>query len=359
MNKLDRYIFLRLFTITFFMLAVLIFIFILIDFSENSDDFTDQGATLGQIWSLYYLNYIPEMTRLVSPVAVFVACLFLTAQMTERLEIIAIKASGVSLYRLAAPFIFFGLTIAVIVSYLDAFIIPESNSERIEFEQQYLNSDGDRIDRGNLFRHESDSTIIKIDFFDASANRGYRTTLVEFSGNQIHRIVSANRILWVDSTSTWIADRINEKIFTGNILHERTAEREELDLNLLPRDLARRTSDIYQLNYPDAIQYIRSMERIGAGGISLPAVQLFGRMAYPVSIIVVCLIGFALATEKRKGGKGFYIAMGLAISFIYLVMMKVIEPFGAAGTISPTFAAVFPHFFFLTIGLGLLIMAKK
>lgn len=358
-NKLDRYIFLRLFTITFFMLAVLIFIFILIDFSENSDDFTDKGATLTEIWNLYYLNYVPEMTRLVSPVAVFVACLFLTAQMTERLEIIAIKASGISLYRLMVPYIVFGLTIAIVVSYLDAFIIPKSNAERIDFEQQYLSSSGDRIDRGSLFRHESDSTIIKINFFDASANRGYRTTLVEFSEDQIHRITNANRIAWDDSSGAWIADKINEKTFNGYELLERTADKEELNINLLPRDLARRTSDIYQLTYPEAIQYIQSIERIGAGGISLPMVQLFGRISYPVSIIVVCLIGFALATEKRKSGKGFYIAMGLAISFIYLSMMKVIEPFGAAGTISPTFAAIFPHAFFLTLGIGLLLMAKK
>ncbi|MDZ7756063.1 LptF/LptG family permease [Rhodohalobacter sp.] len=57
---------------------MLIFIFIMVDFSENSDDFADQGATMAEIFNRYYLNYIPEMTRLVLPVAVFVACLFLT-----------------------------------------------------------------------------------------------------------------------------------------------------------------------------------------------------------------------------------------------------------------------------------------
>jgi len=136
-------------------------------------------------------------------------------------------------------------------------------------------------------------------------------------------------------------------------------ERQHLDVNILPRDLARRTSDIYQLTYPKAIEYIESIERIGAGGINLPKVQLYSRMAYPISIIVVCLIGFALAAEKRKGGKGFYIASGLGISFIYLVMMKVIEPLGAAGSVSPIVAATFPHIFFLTVGLGLLFVAKK
>lgn len=341
------------------MLAVLICIFILIDFSENSDDFADKGATFAQIWNQYYFNYIPEMIRLVIPVAVFTACLFLTGQMTERLEIIAIKASGISLYRLVIPYILIGIFLAGIISYLDAYIIPEANSERIEFEQQYLSKGNERIDRGGIFRQDSDSTVLNINFYDPNTNVGYRVFLTEFKGNEIDRITQAGRMMWVDSTSNWITDRSTIRIMKDKEVEVQTAEREVFDINILPRDLARRTTDIYQLTYPKAIQYIRSIERIGAGGISLPKVQLYGRIAYPVSIIIVCLIGFALAADKRKGGKGFYIAAGLAISFIYLVLMKVIEPFGAAGTLSPMFAAVFPHVFFLFVGILLLLLTKK
>lgn len=359
MKKLDRYIFFRILVLTVFMLAVLIFIFILIDFSENSDDFADRGAEMAQIWNDYYLNYIPEMIRLVIPVAVFTACLFLTGQMTERLEIIAIKASGISLYRLVLPYILIGIFLASIISYLDAYIIPEANSERIEFEQEYLAKGSERIDRGGIFRQDSDSTVLNINFYDANSNTGYRIFFTEFEGNKISRITQAQRMLWIDSTSTWVTDRAVTRVMKEKEVEVISTEREVFDINILPRDLARRTSDIYQLTYPKAIAYIESIERIGAGGIELPKVQLYGRMAYPFSIIVVSLIGFALAADKRKGGKGFYIAAGLGISFIYLVLMKVIEPFGAAGTVSPMFAAVFPHVFFLIVGLLLLLFTRK
>lgn len=341
------------------MLAVLICIFILIDFSENSAEFTDKGAALLDVWNLYYLNYIPEMTRLVMPLAVFVAVLLLTGQMTERFEIIALKSSGVSLYRLIMPYLFLGFILSAGVSYLDGYIIPTSNSERIEFEQQYLSRSGDRLDRGGIYRQDSDSTIININFYDANANVGYRVHLIEYTEDKISRIVNTNRIMWVDSTSNWITDRARIRTFDGNNIQEVETEREFFDINILPRDLVRRTTDIYQLTYPEAFEYLRSIQRIGAGGIELPMVQLYGRMAYPISIFTVCLIGFALAAQRRKGGKGFYIGAGLGISFIYLAMMKVIEPFGAAGSISPLFAAIFPHIFFLTIGIGLLIVTKK
>lgn len=349
----------RLLIISFFVLAVLIFIFILVDFSENSDSFVDKGATMGQIWKEYYLNYIPEMTRLVSPLAVLVACLFLTVQMTERLEIIALKASGISLYRLLAPYLFFGLCVAALVSYLDAYVIPQSNADRITFEQEYLSGSSDRIDRGGIFRQDSDSSVVNIEFYDANTNVGYRVNYVVFDGDDIKQVITANRITWVDSTSTWYAQRAIQRDFDLIKFDQLEEQRRPIDLNILPRDLARRSSDIYQLTYPQAFEYINSISRIGAGGITLPQVQLYGRITYPISILVVCLIGFALATERRKGGKGVYIASGLAISFVYLSMMKVIEPFGIAGTLSPAFTAIFPHALFLSLGIGMLIYAKK
>lgn len=360
MNKLDRYIFFRLTAISLFVLVLLICIFILVDFSENSDDFVDKGAALADIWRQYYLNYIPEMVRLVSPLAVLIACLYLTVQMTERLEITAIKASGISLYRLAVPYLFFSLCVAATVSYLDGYVIPDSNAERIAFERQYLSgSSADRIDRGGIFRQESDSTIVNINFYDAGSNVGYRTTYIEFDGDQIRRMINSNRITWVDSTQTWESNRSHIRTFAETRFDEEHLQDQTMSLNILPRDLARRSSDIYQLTYPAALEYIESIRRIGAGGITLPQVQLYSRMAYPVSIIVVALIGFALATERRKGGKGVYIAMGFAISFVYLAMMKIIEPFGIAGTISPEFAAIFPHAVFATLAVGMLLAAKK
>lgn len=338
---------------------VLICIFILIDFSENSDEFTNKGAAISEVWNQYYLNYIPEMIRLVSPLAVFIACLIITGQMTERLEITALKASGVSLYRLVVPYLIFGILLALSVSYLDAFIIPNSNAERIEFEKQYLGNAEDRLDRGRIFRQESDSTIVSFNYFEPGSNTGYQATVATFNEKQVKSIATANRVEWNDSLSVWNVDRYRIKTFSGSDFEEMDTTNVNLDLNLLPGDLARRSSDIYQLTYPEAFSYIESISRIGAGGLSLPRTQLFSRIAYPMSIFVVCLIGFALATERRKAGRGFYIAAGLAISIIYLAFMKIIEPFGAAGTISPEFAAFVPHSIFFGVGIILLLLAKK
>ena len=355
----DRYIFFRLAGITAVVLLMLIFIFIMIDFSENSDNFADNGAEMSEIINNYYLNFIPEMTRLVLPVAVFVACLFLTGQLSDRLEITALKAAGVSLYRLIVPYMVFSVICALSISLLDAFVIPRSNAERINFEERYLQNKTERIDQSDIYRQPSPNTKLQVNYFDKKQQIAYRVRIIEFDDEKITSTTTANRMVWVDSTQSWRLENLTELVFTDKGYKQNRILRKDTVLNTLPRDLARTTSDVYQLTYPEAIDYIASIERSGAGGIEIPKVQFFGRLAYPFSIIVVNIVGFAFASVRRRGGKGAYLAAGLTISFLYLAFMKIIEPFGYYGALSPELAATLPHIFFFIVGIGLLIEAKK
>lgn len=358
-KKIDRYIFYRLLTITLFVMMVLVFIFIVIDFSENSEDFTDKGATFAEILGVYYLNYIPEITRLIIPVAVFVACLYLTGQMAERLEITALKAAGVSLYRLLLPYLAFAFLMTAIFTYLDGFVIPKANETRIAFEAEYLQGRSNKVDENRIFRQESENTIFKINYFNESEQTGHRVDVTKFEGDSIRETMYIQRMIWQDSTQQWKLQNITKRSFTKEGYNETHIDTLDTTLSIYPRDLARKTSDIYQLTYPEAQNYIASIERSGAGSVELPKVQLYGRYVYPFSIVVVTIVGFALASVRRQGGKGFYIAAGLIVSFLYLVLMKVIEPFGGQGEIAPWLAAVLPHLFFLSIGIGILFNTRK
>lgn len=357
-KKIDRYILFRLFTITVFVLFVLIFIYVIIHFSDNSEDFTDKGATFAQIFGIYYLNYIPEMIRQITPLAVFIACLYLTGQLADRLEIIALKAAGVSLYRLVVPYILFALLAMSVISFLDGFIIPGANSKRIEFSNRYLNT-SKKIDRTQVFRQESPNTIVKINYFDDKDSTAHRVELFQFKGDSLHRQMLIQRMKWIDSTGLWKLTDVNQKMYTaGGYTHTHFVSRDTA-LSLRPQDLARTTSDIYQLTYPEAFDYIASIERSGAGGVNRPKVHLYGRLAYPLSILVITLVGFSIAAVRRRGGRGFHIAAGLTISFLYIALMKVIEPFGAEGLLTPLISVLLPHLFFLMIGITLLVVARK
>ena len=359
LNRIDRYILIRLFSITLFVLMILIFVFIIIDFSEKSDDFTDRGATLYEIWFDYYLHYIPEMIRLVSPVAVFVSCLLLAGQLSDRLEIIALKAAGVSLYRLLLPFMLFAMGVAVSIHYLDGYVVPNSNSQRMQFERNYIQKTSDRIDRNRIYRQESADRYVLINYFHAAENTAYRVTFYTFDGDRLSETMEMSRMQWSEEKDMWEMRNGEIKKYNDNGYDLIKFDRQDTTFNLLPRDIARTSSDVYQLTYPEIRSYIASIKRSGAGGIHMPMVQYYGKLTYPLSVMIVTLIGVAIASVRRKGGRGVHIAAGLAISFLYMAFMKIIEPFGYSGTIEPLYAAIAPHLFFLIVGLFLLVTARK
>jgi len=359
LNRLDRYILVRLAATTALVLLMLIVIYIIIDFSENSDDFTDRGAVLSEIWGDYYLNYIPEIVRLVMPAAVFVSCLLLMGRMTQRLEIIALKAAGVSLYRILLPFLGFSLVMAALVSYMDGYVVPSSNKARIDFERTYLMTRSDRVDRSKIFRQESENTILMVNYYSSNDSTAYRTQLMRFDGHRVNQIVESARMEWNESEGVWTMYTSVFRDFHETGFTERRVARMDTVLSILPRDLARTTSDVYQLTYPEIADYLRSLERVGASDIELPRVQFYGKLTYPLSIIIITVLGVAIAAVRRPGGTGVILGAGLGIMFFYLAFMKIIEPLGAAGSINPLHAALLPHVVFAVIALIALLRTPK
>ena len=248
-NKLDRYIILRLFTITLFVIAVLVFIFIMIDFSENSDDYTDKGAVLKEIWGDYYLNYVPEMTRLILPVAVFTACLFLTGQLSERLEITALKAAGVSLYRLIVPYLIFAFLCAGTISFLDSQVIPNSNEAKAAFEKKYLKKKSESIDKNDIYRQISTNSILSVNYYDDSQYIAYRIKFIDSDDDGVRKTTSANQMAWNEDESRWKLKTVIVREFSSSGYVESTISELDTTLSIYPRDLSRSTSDIYQLTY--------------------------------------------------------------------------------------------------------------
>ncbi|MEX1121289.1 MAG: LptF/LptG family permease, partial [Balneolales bacterium] len=251
------------------------------------------------------------------------------------------------------------LTMAGLIHYLDGYVVPLSNSERVKFEREYIQDRSDRIDRNRIYRQESANRYVLINYFHASEKTAYRVIFYTYEDGRLSETMEMSRMQWSDEKELW--EMRNGEIRKYNETGFERIDFSERDttFNLLPRDIARTSSDVYQLTYPQIRDYLASIERSGAGGIYMPMVQYYGKLTYPISIIVVTLIGMALASVKRKGGRGVHIAAGLAISFLYLAFMKMMEPFGYSGSIDPFYAVLAPHVFFFIVGLVLLFTAKK
>ena len=119
MRTFDIHIIRRLLQGYLTLVAVLILCFVIFHYVEYVDDFIAKGATQEQVFLQYYPNYIPEIIKLVSPLALFLSAVFLTSKLAEEMQLTALMTSGVSLYRLFVPYLVIGVLCTLVMFFFN------------------------------------------------------------------------------------------------------------------------------------------------------------------------------------------------------------------------------------------------
>ncbi len=337
-------------------LALVVF-FILLHYIEYVDDFIDRQAPMREIYLIYYPNYIPEIVRLISPLALFLACLYVTARMAQSLQIVALLTSGVPARRLMSPYIVFAVAVTGFMTVFNGWVVPETNRTVLKYDELYLKEAPRLIDKSNIHRQSGPQSVVTAGYYDRQSKTAYRVVLQRFNtnGSLVERL-DAPRMQWQDSL--WHLPTGARRQFGERI--EQRSEVVELDtfLNVLPRDIARMETDIESMTIPVAHGYVRALRRSGAANTGRPEVGYYAKFAYPLANLVVVLLAFPLVIKRRRKGQTLQIGCGLLLAFGYLSVQKLFEPFGYAGELGPVFTAVAPHVLFLLIAAGMLLYAR-
>jgi lipopolysaccharide export system permease protein len=83
------------------------------------------------------------------------------------------------------------------------------------------------------------------------------------------------------------------------------------------------------------------------------------RFAYPLSTLILTLIGVSVSSRKVKGGIGMQIGIGLLVAFTYILFMQFSAQFAIVGSLHPVLAVWLPNILYTGIALYLLRMAPK
>lgn len=206
MTIIDRYI-LRHFFINFaILLAVLMLLFVLVDFIVTLDQFVSAGRE----WSEEYGGTLPATLMVLGDyfgpvltlIYVFCAALpvigamgFTLAGLQRSREATAVVASGVSLYRVAAPILIAGVVLGALVLPLQEYIIPQVSHKltRSKSELKYLERAGEPL---HMVRDASGALLSAASFeFDRQMLRGVTIHERDERGVATRRI-TATQALW-------------------------------------------------------------------------------------------------------------------------------------------------------------------
>ena len=360
LKRLDRYILGKYLKTFLLALALIIIIVITFDVSEKLDDFLEHHATLWQVVSIYYVNFIPGFVNLYSPLFIFISVIFFTSKMAGNSETIAILSSGVRYGRMLRPYVYGSLIVAVVVFALGNFVIPRSNERLIAFEEEYVKSKKTNY-YSNLHFQSEPGVQVYAESYDVKQQQAFKFCREEIDAEgHLLRREEANSITFDTATNLWRCSGYSLRTIDSNHRETLTFEAKVYrDLHISPDDLNLLSSRVETMNTPDLIRYIHREEMRGTGTVKESKIELWQRLINPLAIIVMTLIGVAIAARKRRGGIGVHLAIGISIAFSFIVFMKITTVFATNGDLSPFMAVMLPQIVFGIAAAWLIYKAPK
>jgi len=360
MRTIDRYIIRKFLGTFFFTMILLIFIVIVFDISEKIDDFLRREAPLKEIIFIYYLNFVPYFINQFSYLLTFIAVIFFTSRMASDSEIVAILSSGISFWRMLYPYFISAAALGLLSFALANFIIPITNRSMFEFENKYLHDPKGEFTDQNLHKQISPGTFIYLENFNTHTNVGTRFTMEKFRNNQLVYKLRAEGISWDSIHSRWQFNQYYIRS-VGDGMVESISKGTKLDtvLPMVPSDFTLDIEEVKVMNYFVLRKHIKDKELRGDPDVIKYKVKKYERIAFPFATLILTMIGVSVSSRKVRGGIGFHLGSGLALTFLYILFMQVFTVFATFGDLPPLIAVWIPNLIFGVIALFLIRIAPK
>lgn len=161
LSIIDKYILKRYLATFSLMLLLFIPIGIMVNLAEQIGKMIDNEAPLNEIL-LYYLNFTIYIGNLLFPIFLFLSVIFFTSKLANNTEIVAILSSGVSYGRFLRPYLIGATIVAIIMFFMNMFIVPQASIGFNEFKYKYLKKGKkDRV-TNNIFNQLNETDFIYV-----------------------------------------------------------------------------------------------------------------------------------------------------------------------------------------------------
>lgn len=352
LKKLDVYIIRTFLTTYVFVVALLIAVLVVVDITEKLDDFIKSGLSPYTIMTEYYFNFIPYLVNLLSPITIFIATIFVTANMAARVEIIAILCSGVSFLRFLRPFVLGAAIIGMLSFYMGEWLIPIANKARVDFENKYIKENyyfGGR----NVHLKTSQDTYVFLESYNNHTKVGYQFTLEKIDGNHMRYKLKAPRIEWKEDKKKWFVETYVERSFKDGKETYTKGFNRELVLDMRPDDFES-TYLLYEtFTMGELADHIEKLELRGAEDVGVYIAEKYQRYTYPFAVIMLTLMGVFISARKTREGPGLKIALGFALAFVYIIFVITSRSMANVGSVGPIVAAWLPNVIFGSVAFWL------
>ncbi len=319
---------------------------------------TQYGASLETVGRLFFYS-LPEIINYTFPMSMLLASLMAFGRLSGSSEIIAMKASGVSYYRIVAPVLVVGFIVSMFSVVWAEKVVPAAKlkySYILNYEIKH-NTKPQTQEHIVIKTFSGDTQrITYANKFDAEKGRMTGITIEEFQKGRIVRIQTGREGFW--EHGSW-------RVVDGNIYAlndeegvQSTAQyREQLiPLDFSPRQISWEQKEEAEMTIRELREYIAILGRQHQP-TARQWCEIFMRICIPLASFFFAMIGAALGTQKQRTSSSIGLGISIIVIFIYYAVMTFTTGLGKGGVIPPLLACTLPNILCLCIGAYL--MKKK
>jgi LPS export ABC transporter permease LptG/LPS export ABC transporter permease LptF len=353
---LDEYIVREFLNLFFLVLAGFLMLLVVFTFFDLVGDFLRNHipvATMGA-----YLMYLtPNLIYNITSLAVLVAVLVSFGLLNRNSELIAMKATGISLYRLVIPVVSISVLLALSLFVFGEYYLPQANRHQEALRniikgrppQTVLHPEQKWI--VGQPRSGEPSRIFYYQFFDFDRSEFANVSVFEINPVtfSLTRRIFASRATWDQVHDTWRFQNGWVRDLTGDVAYREFTDTRFSEIHEEPSYFKKESLQSQEMSFNQLDRYIGDLKQSGFDTTRL-RVALWHKLAYPITAIVMAVLAipFALSMGRRSSLTGIAVAIGVALA--YLSVDGLFGAMGNVGYLPASLAAWSPDILFALLG---------
>ena len=362
MSILNKYLIKNIITGYLFILLIFVGLYFIIDLFSTLSDLLKSKPPITAIAN-YYLNMIPLIFLRVSPFALLISILYAFGELNKNNEIVSMRASGISIFKIALPVLFLSLFISFFSLYVQENILVNSQKKVEDIKIKYIKkkTSPDKLERNLAF--PSANMIFFVQRF--YPGKGVMEDITIFEENKKGQIIKKTICSSLEyEENAWVGSNVMEYHLdeSGSIIDKpKHWPKKEIPLTENPKELVFKRSLFSQFTPLKTLKKEKDrLKKIKAYNIlSGLTIDYHRKIAEPFThfFLILCVLPFALEIKKRKVALSS-LGTGFIFGFIYYGFVSFSIALGKAGAILPIFSAWLAPIFFITVGITGLILVK-